>query len=138
MEFVLNEVIITRLIDTAKKYADNAYCPYSGVAVGAAVLCADNIILGGCNIENGDFSAPSFAAGDTAIAKAISEGYNRMLALCLYSSNILPYPNAQTRQYLCEFNENIKIIIANDEGHEVIDNLASIYLFPPANKDLPQ
>ena len=131
MDFVLSKEIIARLIDTAKNYADNAYCPYSNVAVGAAVLCADNIILGGCNIETGDYAAPSFSAGDTVIAKAISEGYTQMLALCLYSRDALIYPNATTRQYLCEFNHKIKIIVANEQTYEVIDNLTSIYLFPP-------
>lgn len=131
MDFVLNKEIIARLIETAKSYADNAYCPYSGVAVGSAVLCADNIILGGCNIETGDYAAPSFAAGDTVIAKAVSEGNTQMLALCLYSHDSLVYPNATTRQYLSEFNDKIKLIIANHETYEVIDNLHSIYLYPP-------
>ena len=135
MDFMLSKEIIARLIDTAKSYADNAYCPYSGVAVGAALLCSDNIILGGCNIETGDYAAPSFGAGDTAIAKAISEGYNQILALCLYSENHLIYPNATTRQYLCEFNGDIKIIVANDQTYEVIDSLSAIYLFPPAVGD---
>lgn len=135
MDFMISKEIIARLIETAKKYADNAYCPYSGVAVGAALLCSDNIILGGSNIETGDYAAPSFGAGDTAIAKAISEGYNQMLALCLYSKNHLIYPNATTRQYLCEFNGDIKIIVANDETYTVIDGLSSIYLFPPVVSD---
>lgn len=135
MEFVLNKEIIARLIDTAKTYADNAYCPYSGVAVGAAVLCSDNVIFGGCNIENGDYASPSFSAGDTVIAKAVSEGYNQMLALCLYSKDNLIYPNAVTRQFLCEFNGKIKIIVANDETYEVVDNLMAIYLFPPSTAD---
>lgn len=135
MDFMLSKEIIARLIDTAKSYADNAYCPYSGVAVGAALLCSDNIILGGCNIETGDYAAPSFGAGDTAIAKAISEGYNQMLAMCFYSKDHLIYPNATTRQYLCEFNGDIKIIVANDETYEVIDSLSAIYLFPPILND---
>ena len=131
MEFMLSKEIIARLIDTAKSYADNAYCPYSGIAVGAALLCSDNIILGGRNIETGDYAAPSFGAGDTAIAKAISEGYNQMLAMCFYSKD----HNATTRQYLCEFNGDIKIIVANDETYEVIDSLSAIYLFPPVTND---
>ena len=135
MDFMLSKEIIARLIDTAKRYADFAYCPYSGVAVGAALLCTDNFILGGCNIETGDYAAPSFGAGDTAIAKAVSEGYNQILALCLYSKDRLVYPNATTRQYLCEFNGDSKIIVANDQTYEVIDNLSAIYLFPPTLGD---
>ncbi|MCQ2382067.1 MAG: hypothetical protein MJ054_02065 [Clostridia bacterium] len=107
MDFMLSKEIIARLIDTAKSYADNAYCPYSGVAV-----CAGRM-------------EPDVAA------KAISEGYNQMLALCLYSKDRLIFPNATTRQYLCEFNGDIKIIVANDQTYEVIDKLGAIYLFPP-------
>jgi cytidine deaminase len=137
-EFLLNREIIDRLIDTAKKYADNAYCPYSNTAVGAALLCADNVVLGGCNIENEDFGAPSFSAGDTALAKAVSEGYNDMKVICLYSEKIMPYPNAITRQYFCEFNPGIKIIVANAETHEIIDSLSSIYLFPPSRQGVDE
>ncbi len=131
MEFMLSKEVISKLIDTAKQYADNSYCPYSNVAVGSSILCTDNVIFGGCNIETGDFSASSFSAGDTVIAKAISEGHNEILALCLYSKNNLVYPNATTRQYLCEFNDEVKIIIANDETYEIVENLSKIYLFAP-------
>jgi cytidine deaminase len=133
VDILLNSEIIERLIDTAKKYADNSYCPYSNVAVGSALLCVDNVIFGGCNIENEDFSAPSFSAGDTALSKAISEGYNDLRVLCLYSEKNLPYPNAVTRQHYFEFNPYIKIIVANADGYEEINSLSSIYLFPPKN-----
>jgi cytidine deaminase len=129
---MLNNDEISRLIETAKKYADNAYCPYSNVAVGSALLCAENVVFAGCNIENEDFSAPSFSAGDTALAKAISEGYNDLKALCLYSEKQMPYPNAITRQHFLEFNPKIKIIAATADNFEQMD-LASIYPSPPTN-----
>jgi cytidine deaminase len=136
VDFVLNNELISNLVNTAKKYADNAYCPYSNRPVGAAVLCGENAIFGGCNIESGDYSSPSLSAGVTAIAKAVSEGYSDLIAICLYSVKMLPYPNAITREMLCEFNDKIKIIVATEERYEIIDSLSSIYLFAPAVDDM--
>jgi cytidine deaminase len=135
MDLILNEEVISRLIETAKKYADNSYCPYSNIAVGAALLCADNVIFGGCNVENGDFATPSFSAGDAALVKAVSEGYSDLRCLCLYSEKSLPYPNAITREHFLEFCPNIKMIVANGNGYEKINSLSSIYLFPPAREE---
>ncbi|MDR0384344.1 MAG: cytidine deaminase [Christensenellaceae bacterium] len=125
----LNNDIIEQLIQTAKKYADNSYCPYSALPIGASILCGDDTIFGGCNIECCDYSAPSLSAGDTVIAKAISEGYNRLLAICIYNDKNLIYPNAGTRQMLYEFNSNIDIITANKNTFE-IKKLNEIYLMP--------
>ena len=40
------------LVMEALKARKQAYCPYSGFAVGAALLCADGRVFTGCNIEN--------------------------------------------------------------------------------------
>ena len=59
-----------------------AYCPYSGFAVGAALLCADGTVFTGCNIENAAFT-PSICAERTAVSKAISEGHYDFTALAV-------------------------------------------------------
>ena len=49
------------LVAKALEARSAAYTPYSGFRVGAALLCADGTVYGGCNIEkpsvkeNGDF-----------------------------------------------------------------------------------
>ena len=40
------------LIQKAKEAKEQAYAPYSGFHVGAALLCKDGTIFTGCNIEN--------------------------------------------------------------------------------------
>lgn len=61
------------LIKQAIKARENAYCPYSGFAVGAALLAQDGSVYTGCNIENSAFS-PTNCAERTAFFKAVSEG----------------------------------------------------------------
>ena len=49
------------LVMEALKARKQAYCPYSGFAVGAALLCADGRVFTGCNIENAAYSATNCA-----------------------------------------------------------------------------
>ena len=39
----------------AQEASQNAYCKYSGFAVGAALLTESGQIFTGCNVENGSF-----------------------------------------------------------------------------------
>lgn len=64
------------LKDRAIAARERAYCPYSGFAVGAALLTKDGKIYEGMNIENASFT-PTICAERTAIFKAVSEGYGK-------------------------------------------------------------
>lgn len=66
------------LIKEAIRARENAYAPYSGFYVGAALLAAYEqdgkpLIFTGCNIENAAFT-PTNCAERTAFFKGISEG----------------------------------------------------------------
>ena len=61
------------LIEKAKMAAENAYVPYSGFKVGAALLTKSGKVYLGCNIENASYS-PTNCAERTAFFKAVSEG----------------------------------------------------------------
>ena len=45
----MNDLELVRAAIAAR---ENSYSPYSNFAVGAALLCADGTVYGGCNIEN--------------------------------------------------------------------------------------
>lgn len=64
---------ISQLIKSALEARRLSYSPYSGFAVGAALLCKDGTVYTGCNIENSAFS-PTNCAERTTFFKAVSEG----------------------------------------------------------------
>ena len=44
------------LVKQALAARENAYCPYSSFAVGAALLCGDGTVYTGCNVETAAFN----------------------------------------------------------------------------------
>ena len=96
-----------KLIELAIAAMDNAYAPYSGYKVGAALLCADGTVYTGCNIENAAFS-PTVCAERTAVFKAVSEGKRKFSAIAVCGGkdgNITGFfpPCGVCRQVLREF-----------------------------------
>lgn len=61
-----------KLIKEAFEAQKRAYTPYSHFQVGAALLCGDGEIFGGCNIENASYGACN-CAERTAIFRAVYE-----------------------------------------------------------------
>lgn len=59
-----------------------SYVPYSHFHVGAALLCEDGTVYGGCNIENAAYT-PTNCAERTAFYKAVSEGKRSFLAIAI-------------------------------------------------------
>lgn len=111
------------LVEKALDARNNSYCPYSGFAVGAALLCKtngdepDKIYLG-CNIENSSYGATN-CAERTAIFKAVSEGYREFKAIAIVGApkGELPrdyaYPCGICRQVMSEFcSMDFEVIVA--------------------------
>ena len=95
------------LCEKAVKAMQNAYVPYSGFKVGAALVCSDGTVFTGCNIENASFT-PTVCAERTAVFKAVSEGRRdfTMIAVCGGKDgkiNGMFPPCGVCRQVLAEF-----------------------------------
>jgi len=103
------------LISLAQKARENAYAPYSGYRVGAALLGEDGIVYSGCNVENAAYGN-SYCAERTALVKAVSEGCRRFVRIAIVSSGSAPYPCGACRQSLMEFAPDLEVIVAWD-GH---------------------
>ncbi len=76
-----------RLIHSALMARERAYCPYSGFAVGAALLAKNGSVYTGCNVENAAFS-PSCCAERTAFFKAVSEGVKEFERIAIVAQNV--------------------------------------------------
>lgn len=74
------------LCTTAINAMINAYAPYSGYKVGAALLTADGTVYTGCNIENAAYS-PSVCAERVAFFNAISHGERNFTAIAVAGGN---------------------------------------------------
>ena len=110
-----------KLIALAIEAMDNAYAPYSGFKVGAALLCSDGTVYTGCNIENAAYS-PSNCAERTAIFKAVSEGRRDFAAIAVCGgkagkiTDFCP-PCGVCRQVLREFcKDDFPVYLAGPAG----------------------
>lgn len=111
------------MISLAKEAMKQAYAPYSGFKVGAALLCADGSIYTGCNVENASFGLTN-CAERTAMFKAVSEGKRDFTAIAIYGGKdgvvdaICP-PCGACRQVLREFcDDNFTIHLLGEAGVE--------------------
>ena len=103
------------LLALAVSARERSYSPYSGYAVGAALLCADGRIFQGCNIENASFGLTN-CAERTAMFRAISEGATEFLTIAISAENSAPWPCGACRQVLNEFAPGIRVLVTWD-GH---------------------
>ena len=113
------------LIAEAKRFRTHAYAPYSGFAVGAALLGKSGRIYGGANIENASYPV-GICAERAALAHAVSEGERAFAALAVIadSPNVCT-PCGMCRQMLAEF-PIARIILANIAGHTEVLTIADL------------
>lgn len=121
------------LINIALEAREKAYSPYSGFAVGAALLCKNGKVFSGCNIENSGYSATN-CAERTAIFKAVSEGETEFERIAVVGGNShekMPSeycpPCGICRQVMREFcDADFEIIIAKSESDYKVMTLAEL------------
>lgn len=112
----MEEMELLKLADEVK---ENAYAPYSGFRVGAALLTTDGQVFTGCNVENSSYGA-AICGERSAIVNAVSHGYRNFEAIAIASNgDDTVYPCGICRQVLHEFQPDIKVICQNKNGYEV-------------------
>ena len=118
------------LIRLAGEARRASYSPYSGYAVGAALLCEDGEVYLGCNIENAAFS-PTNCAERTAFFKAVSEGKRNFAKIAIVGGKAnepdgFSPPCGVCRQVMAEFcNKNFEIILLHI-GEIIVKTLSDI------------
>ncbi|GAB3910041.1 cytidine deaminase [Kibdelosporangium lantanae] len=87
----------------AVEAAARAYCPYSGLQVGAAALVDDGRVIAGCNVENASYGL-GLCAECTLVGQLRLTGGGRLVALaCRSGVGDLLMPCGRCRQVIYEF-----------------------------------
>jgi len=102
---------IDRLVRAATESRDQAYAPHSHFYVGAAIWVSESEIVTGCNVENASFSL-SLCAERVAMATAVARGYRSFQAIAIASVGGVT-PCGACRQFLCEFGQDMQVIMSD-------------------------
>lgn len=131
---------LDKAISAAWKAHDNAYAPYSGFKVGAAIVsAASGRIYSGCNVENSSYGA-TICAERNAITTAITaEGAIGIDILVVTSDDDPPAPPcAVCRQVISEFAKpDTKVILVSKKGkveYKFSDLLPYPFIMPAMRK----
>jgi cytidine deaminase len=105
----MNDAQWSALARAAKAASENAYAPYSGFRVGAAVLTTEGAIASGCNVENASYGL-TVCAERNAIFRAVADGAKSIAALVVYTPTPEPVaPCGACRQVIAEFGRDVTI-----------------------------
>ena len=121
----MNNETVSMLIEKANDARAKSYCPYSGFAVGAALLCADGTVYTGANIENASYT-PTVCAERVAFFQAVHDGHRDFTAIAIVGGskgckiNSLCTPCGVCRQVMSEFCKgDFKIILSDGKTNSV-------------------
>lgn len=113
------EQLLKTAIKLATEVRNNAYVPYSGYKVGAAVVSATTgRIYTGCNVENSSYGATICAERNAALSAVAHEGSIGIDLVVVVSDDDPPAPPcAQCLQVLAEFiKEDAMVVLCSLAG----------------------
>jgi cytidine deaminase len=109
-------MIVSDLRSAAAAAQANAYAPYSGFRVGAALETGSGAVIVGCNVENGSYGM-TLCAERNALAAAVAQGHQDFKRLGLVSDAPTPIsPCGACRQVLAEFAPDMVVESWGAEG----------------------
>ena len=101
------------LVEQAAAVRLLAYAPYSGFAVGAALLTSTGRVSLGVNVENASYPV-SCCAERSAVCGAVSAGERTFVAIAIVTDAEQPAaPCGLCRQVLCEFGLGLEVVLAS-------------------------
>jgi cytidine deaminase len=113
-------------VAAAREAREQAYAPYSGFQVGAALLTEDGRTFTGANVENASYGL-SMCAERTAMFHAAAQGARRVAAVAVVASNDEPsWPCGACRQVLYEFGRDVAIVSEGLGGRREERRLADL------------
>lgn len=126
----------TELLKIAEEARKNAYTPYSGFSVGAALLCDDGEVFVGCNIENASYT-PTCCAERVAVFSAVAAGKRSFSAIAVSGGKSgekgdVCYPCGVCRQVLAEFSDGSLEVVLGNENEVTVTTMGE--LLPKAFK----
>lgn len=116
------------LFERARRAASNAYSPYSGVRVGAAVETASGRTFEGCNVENASYGL-TLCAERVALASMAAAGEREVvrIAVCVIGPeghDAAPVPCGACLQFLAEFaTDDVPVVTGPDRMTRLRDHL---------------
>ena len=104
------------ILARAKAMRERAYAPYSGFAVGAALVTEDGTVFGGANVENASYGL-AICAERSAAVSAISAGHRNFRAIAVAGpETTVTAPCGACRQFLNEFNPQLAVLYTTPQG----------------------
>ena len=118
---------IESLLEAARAARLAAYAPFSGFAVGAAVLADDGRIFAGCNVENRSFGL-TLCAERGAVAAAIAAGARSFRAIAVVTDAEPPAaPCGLCRETLAEFcADDLPVHLEGRDGERLTVTLGEL------------
>jgi len=117
---------LERLRSEALAAMGEAYAPYSGFRVGAAVETASGTIHRGCNVENASYPV-TLCAERVALGAAVAAGQRDIRRVFIASAASVPTPPCgMCRQALAEFGAEVEVVSEGADGERVSWRLSEL------------
>ncbi len=115
------------LVDDAARVRENAYAPYSGFRVGAAIRSTSGAVHLGVNVENAAYPEGTCAEAG-AIAAMIAAGDTRIAEVAVIADSPTPVaPCGGCRQKLAEFGAgDVMVTLATTRGERRETTIAAL------------